>query len=206
MGFDVRSVGDRLALSERRARELLTQGCAADLRTIDRFISRPLERAKEKLLDELHAVGDIDRTFRRNLLRELSETIALECSREVFANVDVHFRARFALYADALAQAEQAFVDDIRILIADPQVRVHYQRRVTLPHVVLEDERSVVPDCEPSLEDARKWINELRVLLGLELEQQVYRAIRALTDRASASVARTRVAVRYAAQGKEIIL
>lgn len=180
--------GAQLAMAEGRAREALIDGCRSDLAAIERLLSGPLERAKIALMNEK------------------PDEAALACSWEVFANANVRFRARFAMYASELADAEQQFIDATCALIGDCDMDVHSARRITLPRMNAEDYRSFNAHCERSPDAIEMWLKQLEVFLRRSLEREAELALRAVIDRGSMSIARTRIALRRASYGKDVML
>lgn len=199
-------LGTRLIEAEKAARQELIRGCTSDLARLERLMAGPLERAKAALHEELLSIGDLEPTLRANLQRENAEKIALECAWDVFANANVRFRARFGLYASAVAEAEQEFINAARAAIGDFEMHVHGQRRISVPHLRGEDERYVVPDCEISWNALGEWIGELSGRLRDSLVQEVERTLDVVTERGSTSVIRTRITLRYACSGKKLML
>ncbi len=140
---------DALWEAERQARLALASGCSDDLATGDRFSVRPAEAAREQLRAQLLSVGEVDAEFRKQLIAQAAESAAAECARRVFSNADVRFRARFRFYADALFDA----------LL---QAHCRRPRRIAVPHVLLEDERSIVPQIEVRYDALEEWTIELK--------------------------------------------
>jgi len=181
-----------LRAEERAARRTLERGCSEDVAAIDDFIAGPLRKARVELEEYILSLGTLEPTFRRNLVAEAAEEIALLCRRRAFANADVRFRARFGIYASALKEAEQQLL--ARVGDASVGTRMlRAQRRISLPHLVVDDEASVRPQCEASSETIAQWAHELGVELRSTLANAIECTCRRVTRRGSASLARASV-------------
>ena len=109
-------------------------------------------------------------------------------------------RARFAIYAEELVAAEKRFSETTKTGVDKPGVPRREPRRLTLPPIELDDERSIVPQARPSLSTIDRWIDELEMLLRVALEHALNRAYRMVVNRASVSLARTSIAARRASR------
>jgi len=176
----------QLREDERAARDVLEQGCRKDMLSLQRFIAGPLHKARRELAECMLSIGTLDPFLRRTLLADEAQVAAMRCAQRAFANADVRFRARFGLYASALSEAQE------RQLERRP-------RRITLPHLMLDDERSIVPRCEVSLATIDEWTEELANNLRVALENEALRACREAAERGMRSLARARIALRLRA-------
>ncbi len=184
--MNVAEIAAQLREDERVARKALERGCREDMLSLQRLTARPLRKARHELLECTLSIGALDPILRRNVLTQEAEAVALRCAQNAFANADVRFRARFGIYANALADAQERHLE-------------RRLRRIALPHLMLEDERSVVPHCEISPSTVDEWIEELGRKLRAALEDEARRACRAAAERGSRSLARARVALRLEA-------
>lgn len=204
--IDLTAAGSRLVSIEKTSRQTLIEGCRSDFAAIGRLFARPLREAKVALSEELASCGDLELALRRNLVREEAVNIATRCAWAVFANANVRFRARCRFYACAVAEAEREFLGAACAVLGDPVVNVHAQRQIVILHLNLADEARVAPDCDPSADGVDAWIAELQRNVREALEQQLWLAVKAVTDRGYASIARCRVALRRACTGTELAL
>jgi hypothetical protein len=191
--------------AERDARQKLDQGCAEDLASIERLLDRPLREARTELEAAINGLGPLEPVLKCNIIDQFADDAALRCTRKAFANASVRFRARFALYAEALAEAERGFLDKARAAIGGTMLP-RAQRRITLPHIELDDDLAIALKYNVSLENIDRWVDDLERHLRALLEREVNRARWSLISRAHASLARTRVALRLAAQGRKVAL
>ncbi len=183
--MDVTAATTALRENERAALALLREGCSADLASVRRLVAGPLRDARERLTAEITSMGRLEPYARQALLRAYAEGIAMECAREVFANADVRFRARFGIYASALAAASE-------------RARSPYRRRITLPHLRIENERDVLPQREIMLDEVDAWVDDLGTRVRAALQNAVNAACRDVARRGLASLARARIALRRA--------
>lgn len=196
----------RLREDERLARESLDRGCSADVASLDRLLDGPLRQARAELEAEIASLGTPDATLRRNLLVQLAEDVAMRCAGNAFANASVRFRARFGIYAGALSNAEQRFVAAARKAAAANTLQLQAERRIMVPHIELNDELAVIPRCEVSFDTVEQWLIELEARLRRALEEAVERARLRVVRRGTMSLSRTRVALRLAAHGHDLVL
>jgi hypothetical protein len=203
---DLTVLGERLRSDERAAREALDRGCAADLAAFAQFARASLRTARAAVQTCVLSTGPVDLQLRRHVLATGAADAAVTCARAVFANAGLRVRARFAMYADALAAAERRFIDDARGALGDDGARLRAQRRIAIASVECEDERSVVPSCELTASSLDAWSHELESRIRVALASEVERGRRALLKRGSASLARTRVALRLAARREHLVL
>jgi hypothetical protein len=184
---------------EAAARAELDAGCRVDLQNLARLTEAALRKAREELEGYLSSLGPLESTLASNLKREYSELVAQRCAGAAFANAAVRFRARFRNYAEALVIAERAFVE--AVTSSDPEIRRRPKapRRVAVPRIELDNERSIVPEGVPSLSDLDVWIEELAQRLHHALESTISSASRRTLDRGRREIARTSAAVRLAA-------
>lgn len=181
--MNVTEAAAQLREAEQRARERLERGCRDDATSLRRLIAGPLRKARLELRERILSIGSLDPVSRRNLLAQEAEEVAMRCAHNALANTDVRFRARFGMYATAIADEQEA-------LLGRPP------RRITLPHLTLDDEPSVVPRSEVSLASVDAWIEELGNTLCLALEHEAWRAYGVTAERGSRSLARARIALR----------
>jgi hypothetical protein len=179
------AIARRLRDAERAAKEVLERGCAEDLSALEHFVARPLQKARAQL--------------EARTSPSAAEQIAQRCAGEVFANGSVRFRARFSMYASALAYAERRFLVDAATLVAGDAPRLRPPRRITLPRIDLRDDWAIVARCDACSAD--QWFEELRKGVCCALEREVDRARRVLLERGAASLIRTRVVLRLALRG-----
>jgi len=173
----------RLREAERTAAEALDQGCSNELAAIAVLVDRPLRRARERL--------------GRSLRIEQVTEIALRCKREIFANADVRFRARYGFYTEALAEAEREFLEVARRVTG--AVGLRERRKVALPHIGVVDDRSETLALELSLSsDIDASVEKLRKRICNALVCEVERSRKVVIKRGRASLARTLVALRLA--------
>lgn len=189
----------RLREAEKTAREVLNNGCSADLESIECFLDRPLSQAKAEFEAHIFGLGPVDVTLHRNILIQEVQEVAWRCARNVFANADVRFRARFRIYADVLAEAEQRFLDAARA--AEKSLRIRDRRRITVPHLEPDDESFIILQRDVFQSTLDSWIAELEKSLRIALVREVTCARHVVLKRGSASLARTRVALRLASRG-----
>lgn len=191
--MNVADVAAQLREDERAARDVLERGCREDMLSLQRLLAGPLSKARRELPECILSTGSLDPTLRRSVLAQEAERIALRCAQRAFANADVRFRARFGMYAAALSDAHERFLK-------------HPPRRISLPHLVLENESSIVPRCEVSLAAVDEWVKELAGTLRATLEAEVGRACRVTAERGLRSLARARIALRLEAHEAPIRL
>jgi hypothetical protein len=189
--MDVAEFAAALRTQERAARRALERGCSEDMAAIDGLIAGPLRKARVELEEYTLSLGALEPTFRRNLMREAAEEIALRCRRRAFANADVRFRARFAIYAIALQEAEQRLLARVGDARAGTRM-LRAQRRMPLPHLV-DDDDSVLPRCEASSATIEQWASELESALREAIAEATERARRRIIRRGSANLARASV-------------
>jgi hypothetical protein len=182
----------RLREAERKAREALEQGCADDLMRVALLFGGPLRHAGAKLETWLLGLGSSDSIFERTILMEQVIDVQRDCMARVFANANVRFRARFGIYASALAEAEHEFLRTSSEL-AD----AHFgeSRRIALPHIKTPDDWPRTPESEiSSASDVDEWTERLGQAIFSCLAREVNRARAALLRRGRASLARTQLA------------
>lgn len=168
---------------ERRARAELAQGCESDLSRVERFVSRPATRARTELHLAILSIGNMDAQVRRRLIADAAQEAATGCARRAFSNADVRFRARFRIYADALAAAQD-------------RVRRGPRRRIALPHLEPNCESSLLPRTEASIPGLDAWTRDLRRLVEAALLASVETARRLIERRGRESMARDAIAAR----------
>ena len=185
--------------AERTARAVLEAGCRAELERLECFIEPPLRRARLEMAACLTSLGALDPILSANLKREQAENVVARCAYAVFANASVRFRARFLTYAEDLAAAQRHFAEAVLgAQCAPPKVR----RRIAPPRIELDDERSVMPEWEPSLSEIDEWTAELARRLRATLQSVVVTACAKTLALGAAALARTSVAVRLAARSQ----
>lgn len=204
--MDLIALSAELRDAERDARNALDRGCEEDLTSIARFLDRPLREAKEALEAKLNALGSLDPVLHRNIVADLVDETALHCARNVFDNANIRFRARFGMYASALAGAEQHFFDTTKEVLGECSIRPRVQRRITLPHIEFDDSAAIAVEHDVSTATIDRWIDGLDRYLRSALKREVNRARWMLLNRGASSLARTRVALRLAAQGRRLAL
>lgn len=151
--------------------------------------------ARSALNGFLLSLGQLEPLLRARVTRDEAEAIALRCAHSSFANVDLRLRAHFGIYADALIAAQRRFAETT-LNGVPPDVRPRLPRRMTLPHIEFDDERSVTPAAHCSLPTLDAWVAELEMLLRLALRRSVSTACHIVLNRGATSLARTSVAVR----------
>jgi hypothetical protein len=167
------TTAESLREAELRAKRALERACAEDVAALGNLLRRPLQRAKSELEEYALSLGSMETTLRRNLVREQAADIALRCVRAAFANADVRFRARFAMYADALLEAEARCLAPLG----------ERARRIAIPHLEFDDDSRIdADDLERSVREA--------------LARAIERARSRVLKRGFASLARARVALR----------
>jgi hypothetical protein len=185
-----------LRRAEQAARTALEAGCRGELEQVERFIERPLCKARLEMAAYLTSLGARDPILSANLKREYAENVALRCARDAFANASVRFRARFLTYAEALVAAQRNFIEASTLSLDCSHLRA--PRRIVLPRVELGDERSLAPECEPSVSDIDEWTADLKRRLQMALRSVVVAACAKTLDRGAVAVARASVAARLA--------
>lgn len=183
---------------ERAARRVLEQGYREDLAAIGRLIAGPLRKARSELEEHFLSLGTLDPILSANLTKQQAELVALNCGRDAFANASVRFRARFGIYAEEVAEAEKRFLATVKTGIDKPGVPQRQPRKIALPRIDLDDERSIVPQSHASLSTIDRWIDELDVLLRAALEYTLNKAYRMVVNRGFVRLARTRIAAHQA--------
>jgi hypothetical protein len=183
---------------ERAARRALEQGCRDDLASIGRLIAGPLRKARSELEGHLLSLGTLDPILSANLTKQQAELVALNGGRAAFANAGIRFRARFGIYAEELAAAEKRLLETVKPGVDKPGIPQRGPRKITLPRIELDDERSIVPQSHASLSTIDRWIDELEILLRAALEYTLNRACRTVLNRGFVSLARTRIAAHRA--------
>jgi hypothetical protein len=186
-----------LPRAEKAARTALEAGCCADLEQVERFIEPPLGRARLELAAYLTSLGALDPILSASLKRRHAEDVSSHCACDAFANASVRFRARFRTYAEALVAAQKNLVETAALSMECSPPRA--PRRIALPRIELDNERSVTPEYQPSLSQIDEWTAELNRRLQAALQSVVLAARAKTLDRGAAAVARTSVAVRLAA-------
>lgn len=139
---------------------------------------------------EYGSIGRHRSTLRRNLLVEQAEKSALRCARDIFANADIRFRARFRIYAAELADAQRQFID--AAASASGAGRLRRQRVIAIPHIELNEDAFFMPDSDLLPSSLELWLRKLKRRLLADLVRDVERARDALLRRSGVSVARTR--------------
>lgn len=177
-----RPAATKLRERERAALERLRQGCWEDIASSAWLLARPLRAACEELRDEIAGTGRLDADVSRSLRAQRAEEIAVACVRKVFANADVRFRARFAIYAHSLQDAQSETLPAGR-------------RLITIPHLALEDADAVVPHFAPTLDDIAEWRNELERSIAAALGAALEAALHTIAERGLASLSRSRIAI-----------
>lgn len=188
--IDLTAAGAQLREIERRARDTLVAGCRSDVEGLERFMTRPLQRAKS--------------AFNEGRLQ--ADNIAQRCAWEVFANADVRARARFATYAATLAEAEWQFLGAARAAIAAPDLSLHHGRRITLPHLEIQAPCLQIPERGISQGAADEWAHALRAHLREALAAEIFRALHVVLRRGMGSLARTRIELRRASYERDVAL
>lgn len=183
---------------ERAARRALEQGFRDDLAAIGRLIAGPLRKARGELEGHLLSLGALDPILSANLTKQQAELVALDGGRAAFANAGIRFRARFGIYAEELAAAEKRLLESVKSGVDKLGVPRLQPRRIALPRIELDDERSIVPQGHASLSTIDRWADELEILLRAALEQTLNRACRIVLNRGFVSLARTRIAAHRA--------
>ncbi len=184
---------------EAAARVVLESGCRTDLSTLDRFVAKPVRRAREELADHFLSLGTLAPDLSAALTRSHSELVAMRCAQMAFENAGVRFRARFGFYAEALLAAQERFVRAAAQGAGDLAKPPRPPRRIALPRIEVDDEREILPDAACSFAEIDGWIAELEQRLRSALVEHVERAMRSLIGRGAVSLARTSIAVRRAA-------
>jgi hypothetical protein len=185
---------------EQTARRALEQGYRDDLAAIGRLMTAPLRKARSELEEHLLSLGTLDPILSANLTKQQAELVALNCGRDAFVSASVRFRARFGIYAEELAAAEKRFLETVKTGVDKPGVPRREPRKITLPSIELDDERSIVPRSHASVSTVDRWIDELEMLLRAALECTLYRAYRMVLNRGFVSLARTRIAEHLASR------
>ena len=164
---------------EADARALLESGCREDVAALRGLLESHLRKARR-------AIEACPRPA-----KERADAIAAICVKRAFANANVRFRARFAIYAEALAAAER-------------HVRSRGVRRIALPRILCENERSIVPEMAPEAHAADRWMAELESRLSGSLQGAIERACRAVIQRGAVRLARASIAFRLGASATRI--
>ncbi len=155
---------------EGSARHALTDGCNADIATLDRLCADAFAKARAAFEDLLRSVG---------CDHERAQLIASHCTRRVRDTANVRFRARFRSYA------ESVWVSEVR-LIARP-------RRIALPRLHLRAvQLAIVPQASPD-DMLESWMLDLTMQLREALRDAVAIAIETVIKRLIVSVARSRM-------------
>lgn len=157
----------RLGNRERTAREALDRGCTADLEWTDCLITRHVRKARVELADRVLSLG-VDPVLRRAAIAIEAEDVAAHCVRDVFANADIRFRARFRTYAESLPG-----------------------RKIRIPHLDLAAQGSIVPRAA-AVAPFEEWLGELETAVRAALREAIESARHVLVRRAVASLARAR--------------
>jgi hypothetical protein len=165
------SFGARFRERERVARAALERGCYADLVWADRFVKRRVRETRGELAERILSLGAVDPELHETLASLEAEAVARHCARDVLANADVRFRARFRLYASALPG-----------------------RQIRLPHLELDNERPIVPRCSVFPSTFDEWLDELEETLLGALREAIETACNIAVTRGIASLARSGVA------------
>jgi hypothetical protein len=127
------------------------------------------------------------------------QQIALRYAREVFANGGVRFRARFAMYASALTDAQRRFLVEAAPFVEEGARGLRPPRRITVPRIEFNHAQAIVPPTNPSSID--RWVEELRGRVTDALTREVDRAQRVVLERGAASLIRIRIALRLTLRG-----
>ncbi|HTU71532.1 MAG TPA: hypothetical protein VMF11_14615 [Candidatus Baltobacteraceae bacterium] len=166
---------DDLCHAEEAARERLLAGCADDAIKIERYFNRPLEIAKRSARNTMAGMGfleDVD--LAAGLRREAFERIGTVCADSICSKAALRVRARFRIYADEIANAEDRIADAIA---ASRLVHVEriFPRMFSIGWIDFDNLH--IPD--PPGDDAAidDWIEHLRRAVGEELAASTKRAV-----------------------------
>ncbi len=161
----------RLRTAEWTARAQLVAGCADDAANIERFLSRPLDRARREALEFAGGFGSIlDADLARSLWREAFERIASTCAQSVFANADLRIRARFREYTNLLGIAEAGIASD---LVALHPIRTKHPLPRMFAIVHLEFDDGALPAPPENNSDIAVWTETLHVSVRRELVARI---------------------------------
>jgi hypothetical protein len=163
--IDLRGPSERLSETEKAARLKLQAGCSSDLEELARFLEAPLNRARRAIASS----------------PQDAQQIAAQCASEISANVDDRFFTRFAMYADALAYAQIAF---LKAAHAAAGVELDAPRRIAIPTIEL------VLAQDAALEE-----------IGPAVEPAVRNVLELVLSRGARSIARSRISVRRVLRG-----
>lgn len=162
---------------ERTARARLIAGCADDTAKIERFFERPLSAARRDAHEAMAGMGSIPNAdLAVSLRREAFERIGATCAERVCANVGLRARARFRMYANALADAEARIADAIAAAHLVPAKRL-LPRMFAVGRVYIDGFR--IPDPPERQSEIDDWIEELRS----QLQSEIWRRAQIALDR-----------------------
>jgi hypothetical protein len=154
--------------AEHMARAELIAGCEDDAAKIERFFERPLRAARREAYDALAGMGAISNVdLAVHLRREAFERLGTNCAEMVCANVGLRARARFRMYANALAEAEVRIADAIAATHLVPAKRP-LPRMFAIGRIDLDDFR--IPDPPARSSEVDDWIEQLGIAIRDEID------------------------------------
>ncbi len=184
---------DHLRRTERVERAELLAGYMQDVARIERFLEHPLAIAQREAEAALASMGTgLESELARSLLRESFDHIANEFARLVCASVGLRMRARFRIYANALAEAEVAIAECI-VAISRVPTRHPIPKMFAIHRLEIDDLHVPAPPEDTS--GLKVWTRALHDAILEKLRKSVEESLRYVLTQGSdrLGVVKTRI-------------